>query len=535
MPDPLPGRPQGAPGPLRLVAVPLAALGLALLAVGLFFQFTGWTRLVLGFTALIPLWLAAAWAGLGPRRAHRTLHTWVGLASALALFLAFCAGTLTVYGKDLDRWAAPGAPASADLDGFARDLHARHPELKGNFSIALPGAEGEGAVAYWADPTTGAWVFVGEEAFRRGEAAAERKGLGHFFNELHHELALGRAGALLLGGLCLLYALALLTGLVLHLPRGRRVFSIAWRGGARRAWTDAHGALSLAALPLHLVFAVTGALFSLFLVLVATYDATVYRGQLAPRLDAILGTALPQAPAGRPGSPLPLASLLAPVAEASPGFRAEYLRFAHYGDAAGALQVMGRGPGGIAPFGMAAVALDTGEGVEFQLPGRRDGNHALLSSLYGLHFGDFGGEPVRALWALFGLSGAFAFLSGLVAWVEARRVREPRKARAMARATAGFCAGVLLGLAACFPAARLGLPSLGAVFATCLAGAVAAAFLQPLKRSLAAIALLAGAACLSIPVLGPQGHPAVAWTGGAAGLLLLGTAFLARRLRGAWA
>lgn len=535
MPDPLPGRPQGAPGPLRLAAAPLAALGLALLAVGLLFKLTGWTRLVLGFTALIPLWLAAAWAGLGPRRAHRVLHAWVGLACALALFLAFCAGTLTVYGKDLDRWAAPGAPAAADIDGFARAVHARHPGLKGNFSIALPGAEGEGAVAYWADPATGEWVFVGEEAFRRGEAASERRGLGTFFNELHHELALGRAGGLLLGGLCLLYALALLTGLVLHLPRGRRMFSIAWRGGARRAWTDAHGALSLAALPLHLVFAVTGALFSLFLVLVATYDATVYRGQLAPRLDAVLGTALPAQPSGRPGTPLPVEALLAPLAEAAPGFRAEYLRFAHYGDATGALQVMGRGPGGIAPFGMAAVALDSGRVTEFQVPGRRDGNHALLSSLYSLHFGDFGGEPVRALWALFGLSGAFVFLSGLVAWVERRRAAEPRKARAMARATAGFCAGVLLGLAACFPAARLGAPSLGWVFGSCLLASIAAAFLAPLKRSLAGTALVAGVACLSIPVLGPQGHPAVAWAGTAAGLLLLGTPLLARRLRGAWA
>ncbi len=474
------------------------------------------------------------------QRAARALHTWAGLACALVLFVVFCAGALTVFGKELDRWGAgetrPAAQADpAALEAAAAEIQRRHPELKGAFSLAVPGELGPDPVAYWQDPATGDWVFGSAGDLASGRPAAARGGLGTFFNELHHEFGLGRAGALLLGGVCLLYALALLTGAILHLPRGRRALSVAWKAPARRTWGDAHGALGLAALPLHGIFAVTGALFSLFLVLVATYDATVYRGQLAPRLDAILGTAAPAA-SGRPGSPLPLARLLEAASAAAPGFEPRFLRFVHAGDAAATLQILGHRPGGVAPFGQLAVAMDTGTVTDVQVPGRRDGNHALLSTLYGLHFGDFGGRTVQAAWFTFGVAGALAFLAGMGVAVEARWKRRPSQARLMARLTVGVCGGALAGLAACFPAARLGAASLGWVFWPCLLGGVLWAGLGPLRRSLRGLAWATAAGALAIPLLSLSTHPVLAVLGAAAGALFLVLgARLPRHARNAWA
>ena len=46
-------------------------------------------------------------------RTFTTLHTWVGLAAGFGLFVAFYAGSLTLFHHDLPQWQTPGAATSA--------------------------------------------------------------------------------------------------------------------------------------------------------------------------------------------------------------------------------------------------------------------------------------------------------------------------------------------------------------------------------------------------------------------------------------
>lgn len=78
-----------------------------------------------------------------------------------------------------------------------------------------------------------------------------------------------------------------------------------------------------------------------------------------------------------------------------------------------------------------------------------------MDSFFALHFGSFGGTPVRWLYFVLGLSGAFLFYSGNLLWIEARRkhqkraplpVQQPRHIRWLAALTVGVCWGSVAGV-----------------------------------------------------------------------------------------
>nr|WP_320133998.1 PepSY-associated TM helix domain-containing protein [uncultured Holophaga sp.] len=461
------------------------------------------------------------------QRAARWIHSWSGILCGLILFLIFTAGTLTLYADALNRWSQPAATprpvdTPAQVQAFAEAIHRSHPELKGCFSLVLPTQEEPNTGAYWLDSARGRWVFTDREALARHKAPGGQTGLGEFLNELHHNLGLGQRGALFLGAICLLYALAVLTGVLIHLPRGRQMLTIARQQGPRRLWGDLHAVLGFISLPFHLIFALTGALFCFFMVLVMAYDRPAFHGHLSSHLDAILGTATPE-PSGQPGPPLSMEALQGAARQAAPGLEPRYLRLSHYGDATGSAQVMGYGHGQVGIFGVLSLDLSTGRPLEIQTPGHRDTNHAVMSTLYGLHFGHWGGPLVRALYFLLGLLGALILLAGQVVWVAARWKRPggAGQARFMARLTVGFCGGVILGVAVAFPASRLGMNALPWAFWGTLGLSVLGCLVGSLKTRVRLISLLATVFLFLAALLRNQGLPQVSAGTALAGLLIL--------------
>jgi hypothetical protein len=100
------------------------------------------------------------------------------------------------------------------------------------------------------------------------------------------------------------------------------------------------------------------------------------------------------------------------------------------------------------------------------LPGTGNGNvwSAITSAVFALHFGSYGGEPVRWGYFFLGLAGAFLFYSGNLLWIESRRKAERRDGLAvmqrrstcwMAAATVGVTLGCIGGISATLAAGKL--------------------------------------------------------------------------------
>jgi uncharacterized iron-regulated membrane protein len=97
------------------------------------------------------------------------------------------------------------------------------------------------------------------------------------------------------------------------------------------------------------------------------------------------------------------------------------------------------------------------------LPGQGNTWSTLVAPFFALHFGSYGGMPVRWLYFVFGLAGAALFYTGNLLWIEKRRKNQlrngplpvqPRRTALIAAATVGVCLGSVAGIGACLVAAK---------------------------------------------------------------------------------
>lgn len=452
-------------------------------------------------------------------RTFQTVHTWTGLLAGFALFVAFYAGALTVFHHDIALWQSPpwrSEPArDVPVQGMIDRLLAAHPQAAKDFGIVLaPPGTSQGPYAYWND---------GEEHFATADKldrptddeGATRGKLADFIYALHDSLGIPVVGLYLMGVVSVIYGLALISGLLIHLPQLLGdLFALRPGRNLKRLWQDAHNAIGVLSLPFHIIFAVTGALMCLFVPLFAALNLIAFDGKLGEAFAKAISTA-PTVQASGQAAPMLSAEELIERARASAlatgvsAFEPDYVHYDHYGDANALVQVRGVAQRTLGTYGTIALNGATGAVLEQHVGDTHSVNGLTNSSIYALHFGNFGGRAVQWLYFLLGLAGAFLFYSGNLLWIESRRKRrhaeQPRKTLVMARATLGVCLGTCAGIAAAFAATMLaqglGIDPAAPQQAACYgvaALAVAYACLRPVAR--AAVELLAFCAVAYVAV-----------------------------------
>lgn len=476
--------------------------------------------------------------GSATLRTFKHVHTWVGVTAGFLLFVAFYAGAITVFHEPVQRWAsmrdAAAVPAPASLPDAQRlldDVLAKHPDAHDFVGMTLPGSEYATMSAYWQDHQ-GTWRYATIDA-TTGSVAPPGAALPELVNELHYALGAPPVGTWLMGIVALLYGVALVSGLVIHLPMlARNLFALRPGRNLKQFWQDAHNVIGVLSLPFHLVFAVTGAALCLLAVAMVALNPLVFDGKLNAAAGAAMNTAPMVAPAGSNATLLPLAdlyrrSIVVAKDHGVADFRPAYVKLTNAGDAHAVIEITGRSARGL---GAGAVAMDATRGALLaqQLPGSRDANHLTLAAIYALHYGDYGNAVVQWLYFLLGLGGAFLFYSGNLLWIESRRKRGQRQqGRAptnMARATVGICLGLCVALSLGFVAVQVlpltGIPAGRAEYVVCL-GAWALCALWAARRApvRAARELLwvAAAVTAAIPIVHGLATGWWIWTSLAAG------------------
>lgn len=461
-------------------------------------------------------------------RTYLSVHTWVGLVAGLGLFIAFYAGALTVFVHELQDWERAGKPqlsAPAGPQALLDAVLARHPDAAASLFLVLPGEHGPRPTAYWYNEETGNQRrFLLDDAGALAETPP-RAGFVDFIYDLHFTAGLPRTfGTYLFGVLCVLYGLALVSGVVVYAPGFLKdLFALRVGRNLKRMWQDAHNVVGVLSLPFHVIFAWSGAVLTIGFVLLAPFQFLVYDGKLMPLLESDFDIAPHMAPAGVAAPILPVDELLRRAQLALPGLQAESVFLHDAGDANGVATVYGELPQRrLNHMGGVAMNAGTGELVNALGPQGYPPGMAFLRGLQMLHYGNFGQAAVKWLYFLLGLAGAFLFYSGNLLWIEARRkrreVRQPRRTRFVAQLTLGVCLGCVAGISALFLADKL-LPaawvrgSYFAVFFACLAWA----FARPPARAGHELLRLCAVLTALVPLAGFAGtgrlSPAAAWHG----------------------
>lgn len=401
-------------------------------------------------------------------RTFTTLHTWVGLVAGFALFVAFYAGAITVFHHDLMVWQSPHAVEQpvgtlADAQHLLDETLERHPAARTWVGMMFPGEESAQPLVYWPD-AKGTWYYATPDDLA-GSTEPPAAALAELVNALHYSLGIPVAGIYLMGIVSLLYGVALVSGIVIHLPKlVEDLFALRPGRNLKRFWQDAHNLIGVLGLPMHVMFAATGALLCLAMVVALALNPLIYGGKLMEAMPAALDTAPQVAAAGKSE---PLGGLAMWHARAQQeakqrgldAFEPVYLKLTNAGDANAMVEITGEAPRTLGALGAVALNANTGELIASQLPGSRDANHATLSIAYLLHFGEYGSAWVQWLYFLLGVGGAFLFYSGNLLWIESRRrKRQAEQGTAqvwMAKATVGFCIGVCVAISAAFVASQV--------------------------------------------------------------------------------
>ena len=379
-------------------------------------------------------------------KTHLPLHTWCGVVSALFLLVCFLASGLTLFLDALHRWAAPPPPSvmpapDARQQAQLLDYMAAHPEITTTFTLHLRTTADAPAPLSWERDGEQFWATRDANGQWR-RFSAPLPALGEVLDDLHRTAGIpGAVGGYTMGVVAVLYALALISGTVLLLPRlKRQLFALRPEGGRRRAWLDLHNLLGLTALPFHLVIAITTAVFVFYAPLEQAMRA------LSPAADTDVAEAAGQ------GELLPPATLLARAQAFAPALQAERMVFDALDDRAEALVVV---LGGTATGGRRLyVALNPYGGA---LRYRNSGGsfyHAASDAFAALHFGNYGGYPLRWLYFVLALAGAALFYTGNLLWLGKRARGERRDVRLLAALTVGTGCGAICGMAMMLLTAR---------------------------------------------------------------------------------
>jgi uncharacterized iron-regulated membrane protein len=415
-------------------------------------------------------------------KAYKGLHTWTGIVAGVVLFIGFWAGALTMFKEPLDRWVSAGAvsamPPTVLDDRLLPEVLTRHAVAAEEIRVNLQPAEHRPAPIGWVQGAEGHGVELGGTHWWAGRDATGQlqvhtqaaSPLGEWVDLLHRtagvpgHLGDDYLGVYVMGVAAVLYFLALVSGVVVLLPTLVKDF-FAVRPGAnrKRFWLDVHNVLGITSLPFHLVISLTVVVFAFHDQFYGALEQVVYGRQ------PMFTPPAAQAPERDPARLMPLSQVLARVQQEAPGFAPTELLYMRLNSPRPMVRVALAHPNAIVHGPRTAYLVlqpYTGQVLnDSMLPGRESTWSAPVNLFFALHFGSYGGEWVRWLYAVLGLMGAALFYTGNLLWLETRRKRQradiptvsqPRASRVMAVLTVGGCLGSVLGVGVALIAGKWG-------------------------------------------------------------------------------
>lgn len=390
------------------------------------------------------------------RLAMTWVHTWFGLVLGFVLMVVFFFGSLSVFDREIDRWAIPETryepqvmpsfdrvlrPIFEQIEPEAAELTAARDRV-GKLESELPlmswsayTTHRDPVLSLYAeyairnnpeDPHDHVHGHVTIDPRTGAHLPADRLAIGsEFFYPMHYSLHLHwlDLGYWIVGLAALVMLVALVSGVVMHKKLFREFFTFRPKKNRQRATLDLHNLTGVVALPFHFMFALTGLI--IFAGIYFPVSETTLK-PLAEQHERLQASAmgLPHEPAGIPA---PLASVDAMVSEAKRRWAARdlpgevgWLWLRHVGDRNGIVSIYRAGSDQVALVGQ-AVHFEAATGRVIHEEPSLTPVASINEFLTGLHLQHFEHWLLRWLYVFGGLSGCVCIATGLLFFVGKRR------------------------------------------------------------------------------------------------------------------
>ncbi|MBW3506678.1 MULTISPECIES: PepSY domain-containing protein [unclassified Pseudomonas] len=356
------------------------------------------------------------------------VHTWTSLICTAFLLMLALTGLPLIFHHEIDHLLGdapqvkelPSDTPTLDLQQLVRAAEAHRPgEVMQYFGweedepnavltimAATAGTEPNSSHTFMLDARTGEAI----------EVPSANGGIMMVMLRLHVDMFAGLPGKLLLAFMGLLFVLAIISGTVLYLPFMRRheFATVRTDKSTRLRWLDLHNLLGAVTLTWALVVGVTGVISACADLIIAAWRNDSLSAMIEPYREAPPLTRL-----------APASQLLEIAAKAAPDMRPDFIAFPgtrfssehHYA-------VFMKGSTHLTSHLLTPVLIDASTLAVTAVAGRPWYMDAMGMS-QPLHFGDYGGMPMKVLWAALDLLTIVVLASGLYLWwVRRRAARE---------------------------------------------------------------------------------------------------------------
>lgn len=350
------------------------------------------------------------------------LHKWSSLICTVFLLMLCITGIPLIFYEEINEWSGkevktPDLPDSvklASMDDILASAKALYPELAVQFVFRDSDEDKTWTVSLGKTPTSEDDIKQVVVDSRTAKVLAQPKfdeGFMYMMFKLHVDLFVGLPGMLFLGFMGLLFVIAIISGVVLYAPFMRRLDfgQIRQHRTPKLKRLDIHNFIGITTLVWMLVVGVTG-------IINAWSDLVINYWQF----DQMSAMTAPYKGLPKPTQFAPLQASVEAAQAREPNMRLGFIAFPgtdfssphHYG-------MFMRGDSPLISRLFKPVLIDA---QTAKLTDSREVPWYLATLLISqpLHFGDYGGLPLKIIWLVFDLMTIVVLWTGLMLWWKKR-------------------------------------------------------------------------------------------------------------------
>lgn len=405
-------------------------------------------------------------------------HTVSGIVISVALFVCFLAGAFALFQEDINKWEATTKATEITVDyhkvlatlknvGYTMEGRTFFMQKMDNptpfvMVISRPVRSTSNTKLLKTNnnlnPNGFISVKIDTKTYRiiDRESAEPKNHLGTFLYHLHYFDQIPKIGMYLAGLISLFFLFAIVTGTIIHWKKiSTNFFTFRLKASLKNLWTDAHVALGIIGLPFQFMYAITGTLLGLSILVLLPSSMVLYNGNQGKLLKHLAPAYTSFEKANSPLTNTPNLNEL--ITKAKKELNVEKalitsVNLTNYNDDNSHFMIEFRKSKSNSFYDDAHIIYKLKDETVVQKKLAENSSYkggAVLHTVRKLHFGQFGGYFIKLLFFLLSIITCFVILSGVMVWLKSRDNKLYQAKRKFNKNVGAIYLGVSMGL---FPA-----------------------------------------------------------------------------------
>ncbi|MBP2832380.1 PepSY domain-containing protein [Aquimarina sp. U1-2] len=363
-------------------------------------------------------------------------HTVSGIVISFALFIIFYAGAVALFMEELYPWENPEArfeappPTDVDYDRILTIIQNENPNFDTSyrFSLVPPKKTDPFVHLYGYQKTTDGTserfeAQIHPITYKIHTTGEPKTHMARTLYELHFFHQIPVAGLYISGFVAFFFLFAIITGVLTHWKNIiTKFYAFTVKGKWKQIWTNGHVSLGFIALPFQIIYAVTGALLGLSILLLAPSAFLMFDGDTNEIIKAVrpdAGITYDKNAKVIEGQ-VSLNSIYSELTETYPNKEVTLLYSTNFGKEDGTVNARIDDLTGIAGDGIFVYSYKTGELLQAVQPDDKSYSEGAYGVLIKLHYATYGGLFLKIIYFILAMITCYIIISGVMIWRTAR-------------------------------------------------------------------------------------------------------------------